>query len=366
MKTLVDILVQPKLLAKIPTKNQSLIVAEARYFNMLAQLNYLCEEQNIFPTLPKKLQTHLQSADFIYNNQCRIVNYEREILQSILTPLNINWIYLKGCAYQLKNIIDFRGRIMSDIDLLVAEKDLALVEQTLKKNGWVAKEICNYDEKFYREWAHEIPPLQHVLRQVVLDVHFNILPKTIKAAINAKVLFKEAIPLNSLSNEKVLSPAAMLMHSAIHLFYESEFHKGLRDLYDIAIFIKTYGNDHQFWQKLIKLHQDIGHQQSLLLALRYSKKIYQCEIPEYIIHYYQQYQPKPVALKILDFCFVTIFTQSYPPHQKRGFTIAKVILYLRGHLKRMPIALLIPHLTKKIFDKFKPKNASEPFASKAS
>ena len=193
MKTLVDVLAQPSILPTLSLQNQSSIMAEAQYFAMLAQLGYLCKAHNVFDQLPEKFQTHLSSAEFAYQSQRNNLNHERALLRGMLSPLNIDWVYLKGSAYQLKEMPGFRGRLISDIDLLVAEQDLASVEHLLQKNGFLAKPITDYDEKFYRNWAHEIPPLQHIIRQVVLDVHFNILPKTIQNAIDSQQLFNQAI-----------------------------------------------------------------------------------------------------------------------------------------------------------------------------
>ena len=270
-------------------------------------------------------------------------------------------MYLKGSAYHFNEMKNFTGRMMSDIDLLVKEKDLPIVENALKKSGWATQNINDYDQKFYRNWAQEIPPLKHIFRQVDLDVHFNILPKTIKESLNGKHLFEQSIPLASDPCEKVLKPHAMLAHSAIHLFYESEYKKGLRDLYDIAIFINDYGDDKFFWQELIKLQEDIGNQQSLYFALRYSQKIYQVKIPKLIQEYFECYKPPSLILKILDFCFIAVFTSMYPHHRKFGYKIPLFILYMRGHLKRMPLRLLLPHLTRKSIDKLKEREESHGF-----
>ncbi len=355
MIKLVDVLVNPETLIELSPSALSNIVAEARYYNMLAQLKYLCESKNCWDALPDQFKQHLNSGSLFYVNQRKKLENEAEQIAKVLTPLKVNWVYLKGGAYHLSNMPCFSGRMMNDIDILVEERDLTRVEEALKANGWLSSEISNYDEKFYRSWSQEIPPLRHLYRQVELDVHFNILPKTLKESLDGRYLFEESTVLNTNGHEKVMKPHAMLMHSAIHLFYESEYHKGLRDLYDICILINTFGEDNEFWHRLINLQHKVGNERSVYCALRYSHKIYNVDIPSEVLAYYDKYKPNTFYLQLLDFCFLNAFTSNYPPHRKLGHTLSELILYLRGHLKRMPLRLLVPHLAKKSFDKFKVK-----------
>ncbi|MGR5069483.1 MULTISPECIES: nucleotidyltransferase domain-containing protein [Vibrio] len=359
MIKLVDVLVQPEQLIEVSPATLSNIVAEARYFNMLGQLKYHCNTRGVWSRLPKKFRQQLDTATLFYDNQRRKLAVETDEIAHALSPLNINWIYLKGSAYHLNNMSNFSGRMMSDIDVLVQEEDLPQVEAALRSHGWMPAPVNSYDEKFYRNWSQEIPPLRHIYRQVELDVHFNILPKTLKESINNKHLFEQSLPFSDDPNQKVLTPHAMLAHSAIHLFYESEYAKGLRDLYDIALLINHYSVEASFWDDLIELGRTIGNESSIYLALRYSQQIYCSQIPTTVIDHYAQFRPNWLYLTVLDFCFFAIFTRSFPPHRKSGHGLAETFLYLRGHLKRMPLRLLVPHLTKKYFDKFKVKQQAD-------
>lgn len=355
MNKLVDVLNNPKILIRLSQRELSNVIAEARYFNMLAQLQQKCQQHGIWDSLPKKCQQHLESASVFYLNQQKKLKEEAEEVSRALSPLKVTWVYLKGGAYHLNNMDHFAGRMMNDLDILVEEDALPSVETALHANGWVSSDINNYDEKFYRHLSQEIPPLRHIYRQVELDVHFNILPKTLKDPVDGRFLFEQSTPLKQHPYQKVLKPHAMLIHSAIHLFYESEYHKGLRDLYDINIFIKHYSKAPSFWDDIIKLHHNIGNQQSVYLALRYCNQIFGTKTPSHIQHYYDEFKPNAAYLRLLDFCFLNLFTAMYPPLRSRYHWFSETVLYLRGHLKRMPLRLLIPHLTKKSLDKLKTK-----------
>ena len=50
-----------------------------------------------------------------------------------------------------------------------------------------------YDQRYYREWMHELPPLLHVRRQTALDVHHAIAPETARgSAIDSKACAEAA------------------------------------------------------------------------------------------------------------------------------------------------------------------------------
>lgn len=358
MKTLIDVLITPRLLISLSAQNQSLIISEARYFTMLAQLYYLYESEGLLDKLPQKIRTHLHNSTYQYQCQHAKLLDEKGYFVDLFTAHNFRWIYLKGSAYQLSNMPYFKGRMMGDIDILVEEDALASVEHCLLQQGWMAKKVTDYDDSFYRKLAHEIPPLTHLIRKVDLDVHFNILPRTIKQRIDPQLLFAASIPLEGNNNERTLLPAAMLFHSAIHLFSESEFHKGLRDLYDIRLFIQAHQQDDAFWQQLIELHQKLGHQQSLFLALRYARIIFNATIPRKISRYYHAYRPSRAHLALLDYCFIPVFTHSFAPRQTFKVKCASAFLYLRGHLKRMPLPMLIMHLSRKSWLNLQPNESN--------
>jgi len=55
----------------------------------------------------------------------------------------------------------------------------------LMLEGWVSGHRSAYDQRYYRKWMHEIPPMTHIRRQTVLDLHHNILPETARLRTRA-------------------------------------------------------------------------------------------------------------------------------------------------------------------------------------
>ncbi|MGJ7093708.1 nucleotidyltransferase domain-containing protein [Vibrio hannami] len=355
-----DILSEPKLITTISAPALSKIIAEARYHNMLAQLKHLCIREAIWDQLPLKAREHLEAAELKYVNQRQCLENESQEFYLHLNSLNISWVYLKGAAYHLSNIDDFRGRLMGDIDILVSEGDLPKVESKLSTKGWIQAHVNNHDEKFYREWSQEIPPLRHIERRTELDLHFNILPKTLRQSPSPEVLMQHTVNIsNQGTGPKVFSPPAMVIHSAIHLFYESEYSKGLRDLFDLYILFSSNASDEGFWRQLIEIQDQMGNADSVYLAIRYCHLVFNFLPPAFVIEYYNKSRPDKLTQQVLDFAYIRVFSFSYPENRKFGHDIAELFLYWRGHFKRMPIYLLIPHLTNKVLTRFNSNKKEE-------
>ena len=52
------------------------------------------------------------------------------------------------------------------------------VAEALQRRGWSMKALDEYDEQYYRQWAHELPPMTHAERETEVDIHHSILPVT--------------------------------------------------------------------------------------------------------------------------------------------------------------------------------------------
>lgn len=343
---LTDILADPHRFTSLSAKDQSKIIAEARYFNMLAQLKPVFGTSGEWDALSPKVKQHINAAYTIFTHQQTRLLYEKRHFQQLFCSLNIEWTYLKGAAYHLAHFPEFHGRLMSDIDILVKESSLPKLEKALQKQGWLPTHLNDYDQKFYRQWSQEIPPMRHLHRRTELDLHFNIVPKTLKESPDPILLLAQTLEID-VSSGKILNPPAMVVHSAIHLFYESDFSKGTRDLYDLYLLLTKFSTQPDFWKDLMRLQTQIGNGDSVFYALRYCQQAFQLTIPEQVQDFYQQYQPNRIKSKLADFAFKRAFIYSYPEHRLLGHQIAVWMLYVRGHLKRMPLRLLLPHLLRK-------------------
>lgn len=82
--------------------------------------------------------------------------------------------------------------------------------------GWAPLKRDRYDQRYYRRWMHELPPLEHVRRQTVIDVHHNILPRTARHVPDARLLLAAARPLPGYPALAVPAPVHLVLHCASH------------------------------------------------------------------------------------------------------------------------------------------------------
>ena len=364
MNILTSILVTPDKIRNLSELEWELLIRQARAAQLLGRLYYIFSDNELLQYINKKYLWHFKSAYKL--SQKLLHNSLRELdeLSRNLDEINIKPVFLKGAAYQAAELPCSNGRIMSDIDLLVAKNQLSLVQSHLLKYNWMSIPIDDYDEKYYRTWMHEIPPLRHITRLTTLDVHHNILPMTNKKVIDPRKLNYKLVSHEWCGELLTLDPIDTVVHSSVHLFTESEFSKGLRDLSDIDMLIRYFSkNDANFVDKLTLRSNELGLSSYTKLALRYTNLI---------LHTPEAANKKPIENNTLysklsrilwDFCYINIFKPHHSSVNNPAMKVAKLILYWKGHLLRMPLKLLIPHLAIKtcmqMRDIFKKRESSK-------
>jgi hypothetical protein len=244
-----------------------------------------------------------------------------------------------------------RGRLFSDVDILVPKASLPAVESALMLAGYATTHHHPYDQRYYRRWMHELPPMQHIKRLTALDVHHAIVPETARAHPDTAALFRAAVPVAGWDGVHVLAPTDMVLHSATHLFHNEDFSHGYRDLVDIDQLLRHFGGDAAFWTALTRraTHMDLGR--PLHYALRWSSRLLGTPVPEAALRDNAANAPGAVAAGLMD---VLIEHGLRPTMGRRSTRIARRMLFLRGHWLKMPMPLLAWHLTAKAFRREQP------------
>jgi hypothetical protein len=242
-----------------------------------------------------------------------------------------------------------RGRIFHDVDIMVPKNKLEAVERALRWHGWFASHLDAHDQRYYRQWGHELPPLRHIKRQTTLDVHHTIVPVTARARLDPKKLFSAAYTLTGEKGLRVLAPADMVLHSASHLFRTGEWENGLRDLVDLDDLLCHFGRAQPFWPELVKRAQELDLIRPLYYALRYAQRILGTPVPEEILEKACVGRPRRFTLPLMDAAFTRALAPDHPSCDTALTKPARFFLYVRSHYLRMPLHLLIPHLIRKAF-----------------
>jgi hypothetical protein len=221
------------------------------------------------------------------------------------------------------------------------------VEAALMMAGWATTHHDAYDQRYYRQWMHELPPMRHLRRESMIDVHHAILPKTASARPDPALLRAAAVPVPGLPGVLMLAPADMVLHSAVHLFSDGEFDHGLRDLLDIHRLLGHFGRDRRFWAELVPRARQLQLERSLFYALRYSRMLLGTAIPDTVLT--DVAGPSPVLLRGMDALFRRALLPRHASCGDRLSGPARFLLYLRGNWLRMPPLLLARHLFHKAF-----------------
>jgi Uncharacterised nucleotidyltransferase len=343
---LVNALRDPASTRSLDADGWTALVAMARAEQLIGTLAHRLQADAV----PTKVSEILDDARVNAEHQRRSALWEADCAARALADYDGKVVLLKGTAYVAAGLKAGEGRHIGDLDILVARDDLPQVEALLlEKGGWEWVKEDAYDDAYYRDHMHELPPLIHKDRDRMIDVHHTILPLTAGPRPDAGALRGHAIacPLNSnrssirgqskdsprIGRLHILSPTDMVIHCATHLIADGDLAGGLRNLWDFHCLTTEFSEiDDQFWVDLQARAKHHGLWQAVHTAARLAHALYGTAIPE--------------SLRIRgnsDFLFIRRLTaRDSWGRPTRKFT--RLIFYIRSHLLRMPPLMLARHL----------------------
>ncbi|MEJ5999775.1 nucleotidyltransferase domain-containing protein [Paucibacter soli] len=324
-----------------------LLLHQARSARLQARLAQQFRDSGQQDRVPAQVLRHFEAALTLAESQRRALQWEVHEIQRALRPLPGPVVLLKGAAYVMAGLQAARGRIFSDVDVLVPRASLNDAEAALMLAGWHSTHHDAYDQRYYRQWMHEIPPMLHNTRATVIDLHHNILPLTSRIAVDAGALLAQVVPIEGWPGIYRLGDADMVLHSACHLFLDGEFDKGLRDLCDIDALLREFGARPEFWQQLPARAEALGLSRMLFHALRQSMRVFGTPVPAACLAAVSGAAPAAPLLRLMDAVLARALRPEHASCSDAGSRMARQFLYLRAHWMRMPLGLLLLHLGRK-------------------
>ena len=326
------------------------LIRSARHGQLLSRVAWLAISSGLIDHLPAKIDLHLRSAWRVAESQAESVKWEIVQIRKALAKSAIPCALLKGAAYVKGQFACGPGRLMSDVDIMVPRDRLAEVEKALCAHGWFPTKIDNYDQRYYREWMHELPPLQHLDRGANLDVHHTILPPTALLKPDVAKLWSAACELENEPGVYMLAPIDMVLHSATHLFHDGEFEHGLRDLVDISGLIGQFSSQADFFEALADRAVELNLARPLHYALKYCKSFLHAPIPDDVIVTMARHGNRSMIIrKIMDTIVVDCIGSILEDRTSLRIRSSELAMYVRSHYLRMPMRQLVPHLLRKQF-----------------
>ena len=346
---LLNTLREPQSAKNLTAREWDILLRLARHTQLLSRLAIQLLEICPAEKIPPAVADHLRAARHLSQAHQREVRWEVNRVHRALHGTGIDFVLLKGAAYVMANLPPAQGRLFQDIDFMVAKEQLDTVEQQLRWHGWFSGHLDEYDQRFYREWTHELPPMQHIKRKTILDVHYRILPSKARLQPDPKTMLESAVPLTEYEGVKVLAPEDMVLHSASHLFHDGELENGLRDLVDLDALLRHFGGNTCFWDRLSQRAIDLGLTRPLYYALKYTDYFLATPIPQNLKQQALDWSPSMGASQVMDTLFKTALAPDHTSCNTPFSGIARWFLYVRSHYLRMPLHLLIPHITRKAY-----------------
>ncbi len=304
--------------------------------------------------VPEAVAGILEEARVNAEYQRRSVLWEADSARRALADYPGKVVLMKGTAYAAAGLKASEGRHIGDLDIMVAREDLPVVEAALLKAGWEWVKEDAYDDAYYRDHMHELPPLIHKTRDRMIDVHHTTLPLTARPKPDPAAMLADAVllplaggarggcwreedtPAPSPSRKRegslsVFSPADMVIHSAAHLFADGELDGGLRNLWDIHCLLTEFAGE-DFWPALRS--RAVHHQlwNAVHRAARLAHSLYGTELPDSWRSWNRQ-----------DKWYVKRLTAR--DEWGRGTRkFIRLVFYIRSHWLRMPPLMLMRHL----------------------
>lgn len=327
VQTMVDLLAGRIDAAALPPRAWDGVIAVARAEAMLATLAHRLRESEL-PASAAKLFADMRAAADVATTQSL---WEAEMARRALAPLAIDFVLLKGAAYAAAGLACAAGRQIGDLDILVAPRDLARTENALLLAGWEWVKEDAYDDSYYRDHMHELPPLIHKARDRMIDVHHTILPLTHRITPDALALMGDALGIEG--GLAILSPADMACHCAAHMIADGDLQGGLRNLWDFhRLATEFVAADPDFWDRLDTRAALHGLTQAVHRAARLARDLYGTDLPA---RWNRQVIQDAVFRRRL------LSRDDWGGATRR---LLEQLFYIRSHWLRMPPLMLLRHL----------------------
>ena len=348
---LASVLADPERSCGLETRAWECLIWQARSAELIAQLRFALNEAGLLAKAPVEAVRHLDVAWKISQKHAQAVHWELKGLAEALGQLGVPVVLLKGAAYSAQSNTAAIGRLFNDIDILVPKSALSSVEDELMRSGWLPEHTNTYDERYYREWMHEIPPMEHKNRSTVLDVHHNIIAPTSGIHPDPEGLFSASLALTGeFSFFRVLAHEDMVIHSACHLFF-GEFHKGLRDLFDLHQLLSEFSRDPIFLARLTDRAIELGLAQPVSDALQQCIRLFGTDIPPETINRFETPHSGLWKLFPRNWLLDQVLRPNHSSATNATTRFAQWLAFARSHWLRMPLPLLAYHLSHKLIVK---------------
>lgn len=346
VRRLLDIVVRdPSSFPNLTIREIDLALRLTRRVRLLGRLGADLDAAGLLDSLPPTAAEQLRSGMVLADSRSRLALWELDrIAWTMRTDSSTALVALKGCAYLLLDLPNARGRLFADVDILTSERQLVDVESTLNANGWISTKVTPYDQNYYRKWTHELPPLIHEEREVEIDLHHNILPRTARLNPVATELLGRSRQLPG-SRYRVLANEDIVLHAMTHLMFDGDLADKLRDLVDIDDLLTYFSAaDSDFWHRLMNRAVELDLTRPAYYSIRFTHLMLDATVPDAVVAVSRKWAPPGMIVWLMDRLVQHALYPQHPDRPSKISRLYRLMLYMRSHWIRMPPWLLVYHL----------------------
>jgi len=320
----------------------------ARRLRLLARLAEGVLGAGLIEQLPTQPRRHLLAELRLSRWRSDSLIWTLRQVSAAIQDADYPCVLLKGVAYLAQDLPIAAGRLPSDLDILVPKSAVLRAQDSLAAAGWRSVELDEHDRRYYEDWSHELPPMRHPRLSVELDLHHNILPPVGHKQIDAADLLGQLQP-SKWQPWQVLHPVDQVLHSAAHLFFDSELRDRVRDLVDLDGLFRHFGTDAGFWPSLTERASELELAEPLALACYFCVRWMDTPIPQATQATIRGLGPgegrRAWLLPLLDHVLIPTACDDMPNWTTDA---AAAVLLARYHWRRLPLRMLVPHLWHKV------------------
>jgi hypothetical protein len=340
---LVGAILDPSRLRRLSPREWEEMLSCARRNAVLAYLAQRAAHCGVIDELPLVPRAALLAARTAAARLAQLARWELDRVRRALEPEGVPLIALKGVAYLLRGMPHANTRILSDVDVMVPRARIDDAERALLAAGWQGTKPDPYDQRYYRQWSHEIPPLLYPGRILGVDVHHTICPPVSRLRPDPQQFWDQAEP-SSQRGVRMLCPIDSVLHAAVHLFFDSDFDGRFRDLIDLHELLQAFRDDPGFWPALVGRARQQGLGRPLHYAFETLAQVLATPIPAEARREVRGFAPHPVVNRWMTRTLATVLTPADPALWPPPYRGRLWLLYVRSHWLRMPPHLLVRHL----------------------
>lgn len=362
VQLLIEVLADARRAGSLDLSQWDKTVRLARNAELLAVLDDRIRTVDAGARIPPCVAAHLLGSRTIATHRRQIGLHLVDSIGRLLGGHGFSPVLLKGAGYIAQGLPMSRGRLFDDIDILVPRPELDAVEKLLMAQGWKTEKPDPYDQRYYREWSHELPPMRHPDFAMQLDVHHTIVPVTSRGNPDPARLFRNAIP-GGRAPWLVLSPEDQVLHASAHLFLDSDCTNRLRELIDIDGLVRAHQTRTNFWGAIVDGAEAHGLGRYFWYAMRFVTSWLNTPVPDDLFARMRPFEPPYAVRRLIERATSTSILPFDPDgHPDTARTLSHRMMTIRAALLRMPLPLLAYHAMHKAIRQKAVRESKQPNA----